>query len=198
LLDPPTPPYNIEFQRYDIDRISRSRTAAYHFLNINRERLEIPHNQDIAVIDLYDTDKVVEAGRRLPREIILEYLWREDIHLEGQRFGYLEGEIAQLLCGGTIVFDGRGNVLYLVKKPGLSFEKDIEEGKQRKNNLLDYIEHLVGGNRIGLIDEARRWGLDSRTPGIAAHNVSGGLQLMITPHLRNHGKKPTKEERNSV
>jgi len=101
--------YNVHFHRYDIDRASRSRTAAYLFLHENRERLKIPAEQDFRVVDLYDTDKEVEARRRLPREIIVEYLWSEDVVLDGPRFGKWQGKMLPLLCGGTLVCGTSGS-----------------------------------------------------------------------------------------
>ena len=46
------------FYAYDIDQVTRSRTDAYHFLNNNRRELCIPAEQDIAVVDLYQTNKM--------------------------------------------------------------------------------------------------------------------------------------------
>lgn len=186
-LDPQVPPYSIEFRRYDIERLSRSRTAAYHFLNMNRALLHIPINQDIAVVDLYDTEKEAEAGRKLPKEIVLEYIWREDVPLQGARFGELEGQTAQLLCGGTLVFDGRGNVLYFVHKPGIEYLRDRKEGRQRREQLLDYVASLVKEGRIGMADEAEAEGLDAWTPAVVGRRVYGGLRLEVTPNLRHHG-----------
>ncbi len=95
-----------------------SRTAAYHFLNDNRDRLDIPAKQDFEIADLYYTDKVVAGFRKLPREIVLEYVWKEDVLLKGNEFGRLQNRNFSLLCGGTLVFDERGNILYWSKKEG--------------------------------------------------------------------------------
>ena len=171
--------YNVHFHRYDIDRASRSRTAAYLFLHENRERLKIPDGQDFRVVDLYDTDKEVEARRRLPREIIVEYLWSEDVVLQGARFGKLQGKTLPLLCGGTLVFDGRGNVLHLVRKPGTN----EEEGQLRRDRLLDYVEHLMQRGLVGLAEESSAGVMDIWQPPVVAQQVEGTLRLRATPQL---------------
>lgn len=143
-------PYVAQFQRYDVDDLSRSRTTAYHFLHENRQVLGIPLEQDVVVVDLYETDKKALAERRLPREIVLLYLWREEIPLQEARFEHLKGEKAMLLCGGTLVFDGRGNVLSLMRKPGLAYPPDREEGERRREMLLDTIAKLAQAGWVSL------------------------------------------------
>ena len=177
-------PYPVDFRRYDIDRLSHSRTEAYHFLHANRELLHIPDEQDFYVVDLYDTDKEVAAGCKLPREIIVEYIWREDVELEGPRFGSLQGQTVSLLCGGTLVFDGRGNVLHFVRKPGT----EEPEGEQRREELRDYVASLVTHYRIGLGDE-REEVLDIRPPAVVGRHVGGVLRLEMTPHARHWGEE---------
>ncbi|HLN88635.1 MAG TPA: hypothetical protein VK253_01060 [Candidatus Binatia bacterium] len=186
-LEPLIRPYKFEFHKYDINRISSSRTAAYHFLNLNRALLHIPANQDIDVVDLYDTDKEVAARRRLPKEIILEYVWREDILLEGKQFGDLAGEFAQLLCGGTLVFDERGNVLYFVYKPGVENLEDRKEGEVRQRQFLEYIANLLNEGMIGLADEGGKGGFRLWRPVVEGRRVSGSLRFEATPGLRHHG-----------
>ena len=87
---------------HDIESISRSRAGAYAFLDDNRDALLIPSGQDVIVADLYDAHKLTRQARRLPREIILVYIWREDVLLEGDRFGAYAGQWTNMLCGGTL------------------------------------------------------------------------------------------------
>jgi hypothetical protein len=188
-LEPLVQPYEVEFHRYDIDRVSSSRTAAYHFLNMNRELLQIPASQDIAVVDLYDTDKEVSAGARLPKEIILEYIWREDLCLRGKRFGRYEGEFVQLLCGGTLVFDARGNVLYFVHKPGIEDKKNRKEGKERQKRLFDYIESLIDARLIGIEGEVEETTMDAWKPAVEGKRIGGSLRFEASHRLRHHGKE---------
>jgi hypothetical protein len=187
-LEPLVQPFNVEFHRYDINRVSSSRTAAYHFLNMNRDLLQIPANQDIAVVDLYDTDKEVSAGSKLPKEIILEYIWREDLCLKGKRFGRYEGELVQLLCGGTIVFDERGNVLYFVHKPGIEDKNNRKEGKKRQKRLFDYIESLIDAKLIGMEGEAEEKTMDAWKPAVEGKRIGGSLRFEASHRLRHHGK----------
>jgi hypothetical protein len=187
ILEPPETPKNYEFGDYDIERISESRTSAYHFLNLNREELHIPYTQDIAVVDLYATHKEVENKRKLRKEIIIEYIWREDVPLKGSRFGKLEGKNIQLLCGGTLVFDGRGNILYFVNKSGTKIKNNEqkEAGKKRRSKLLKYIASLVKKGQIGLVDQGKV--LDAWIPTVRGHQVDGALRFEMTPHLRHSG-----------
>ena len=104
---------------HDIDGISRSRAAAYRFLDDNREDLLIPASQDFFVADLYDASKCGRQACRLPRQIILA------IRLAGgraswtaARFGRFDGRSTTMLCGGTLVFNDNGNVLAWAMKPG--------------------------------------------------------------------------------
>ena len=53
---------------HDISSISRSRAAAYRFLDDNRQELLIPASQDFFIADLYDANKRTRQGARLPRQ----------------------------------------------------------------------------------------------------------------------------------
>jgi hypothetical protein len=102
-----------------IDDISRSRAAAYRFLNDNRDDLFIPASQDFVITDLYDAHKFTRQATSLPRQVILEYIWREEMPLKGSRFGRFDGQLTSMLCGGTLVFDDSGNVLSWTRNPEL-------------------------------------------------------------------------------
>lgn len=108
----------VDFVYHNIDRLSGSRTAAYYFLSDNRTVLRIPAHQDVVVADLYDNRKFGAAAERLPREVVLEYTWQEEVPLVGERFGRWNGKTFNLICGGTLVFDERGNLLSWSRKPG--------------------------------------------------------------------------------
>ena len=49
--------------------------------------------QDISVVDLYQTDKTVMGGGKLPREIVIQYVWREDVELKGKNMAHLRVSI---------------------------------------------------------------------------------------------------------
>ena len=113
----------VDFVYHDIERLSSSRTAAYYFLSDNRSLLHIPAHQDVRVVDLYDNRKLGAAAERLPREVVLEYGWQEQIFLVNDPvheldFGEWEGKTFDLDCGGTLMFDGRGNLISWQRKPG--------------------------------------------------------------------------------
>ena len=126
----------------DIERVSRSRTAAYYYLSDNRRALRIPAHQDIVVVDLYDNAKMGVAAERLPREIVLEYLWAEEVALnddesQGLKFGSYNGKTMALQCGGTLVFDERGNLLSWFRKPGTEHitPERVRELRQRRETI---------------------------------------------------------------
>jgi hypothetical protein len=187
---------SLNLYAYDIYRLSRSRTDAYHFLNNNRRQLCIPAEQDISVVDLYQSDKSVLGGGMLPREIVLQYAWHEDVELKGKEFGRLQGERASLLCGGTLVFDSRGNVLSWQHKPGAGKQEtgrrrrahcqDVQEkGIQRREALLAYLRDNISSGVIGLEEWDQPDEVRSRSPVVVSHGSDGSLRLGITPHLRH-------------
>jgi hypothetical protein len=193
-------PQRLGFYAYGIDRISRSRTDAYHFLNENRRQLCIPMDQDVSVVDLYQTDKTVMGGARLPREIVIQYLWREDIHLKGADYGVLDGEYVPLYCGGTLVFDSRGNVLSWQRKPGTGNMEignrlrdrcrgEVEKGMRRQMQLLEYYKNLVASGALGLEGKDRPDAVGLQPPMVTKRASDGSLRLQGTPYLRHWNEK---------
>jgi len=185
------------FYAYDIERVARSRTDAYHFLNENRRQLCIPAEQDIAVVDLYQTDKTVMGGHKLPREVVLQYAWREDVELKGSGLGSLAGTTASLLCGGTIVFDDRGNVQSWIRKPGVGKQEpdrrrrrrycddERARGDERRKELGKHIKSRVDQGLVGLAERDRPEEIDARPPVVATRREDGTVRLEVTPHLRH-------------
>jgi hypothetical protein len=190
-------PQRIYFYTYDIDRIARSRTDAYHFLNENRRQLCIPAQQDISVVDLYQTDKTIMGVGKLHREIVLQYVWQEDVELKGAQYGAMEGELVPLLCGGTLVFDDRGNARSWLHKPGASAQRvsggrrrsycqqEQDKGKAREKQLLAYLAGRIGGGYLGLYEAGRPDEIEARPPVVAERGSDGRLRLEVTPHLRH-------------
>ena len=86
------------------------------------------------VVDVYTAQKVDRAFIRLPQEIIVQYLWQEDVLLKGKEFGGLESKVVPLLCGGTLVFDENANFRYWVNKPGTEFQLKQEPKSRKKAN----------------------------------------------------------------
>ena len=199
----------MDFVYHDIGRVSRSRTAAYYFLNDNRKILRIPTHQDVRVVDLYDNRKYGAAAERLPREIVLQYLWQEEVALVNDpevdlSFGKWNGKTYNLDCGGTLVFDGRGNLLSWFRKPGtehitageeqkiLGVEKstklevamlaDLEVGRQRKAALLKYLAAMIRRGLVGEPQPENRFG-EGLKP-VMAMEEAGVVRFETTPHLR--------------
>ena len=114
-----------------------ARTAAYYFLNDNRNALHIPLNQDFVVSDLYDNRKNDLRAQRLPRQIVVEYTWQEEVELKddpaaGLEFGQFGGKKVHLYCGGTLVFDDRGNLLSWSRKHGIQHLSELEAEALRR------------------------------------------------------------------
>ena len=175
---------------HDVDDISRSRAEAYEFLHDNRNALLIPDHQDVVVSDLYDARKLDRAGRRLPRQIILVYIWREDVLLEGEQFGDFIGRTTAMLCGGTLVFDAGGNLLSWARKPGtelppgkVRFDKENLLGQQRKQNLLTDLARRIQGRKVGAVLGSSRGMLGSWVPPLVVQDDGGVLRFEVTPHL---------------
>jgi hypothetical protein len=177
----------------DVDRVTMSRAEAYHYLNDNRSHLGIPVHQDLIVADMYETNKI---GRpitgmprlRLPREIVLEYVWHEDVELGDPRFGPLEGETTSLLCGGTLVFDERGNLLSWFCKMGTEKGQYAAEGGERRRQLEDYAAERAARGLIGLADDGGgAYRVDVGRPVVEGRRVGGRLRLETTPHFRHWG-----------
>jgi len=176
---------------HDIDELSSSRAAAYRFLDDNRKDLFIPTDHDVFVADLYDSNKATRAGRRLPRQIVLVYLWRETVTLDGDRYGKFDGQRTTVLCGGTLVFDQNGNVSSWFRKPGTKLqaknehaEAEVAAGEKRLEGVLHDIAENVGSGRVGRALESEGGMLGTRMPPVTVREVNGMLRFERTPHLR--------------
>jgi hypothetical protein len=135
----------MDFINHKIEQMARSRTAAYYFLSDNRNILHIPRHQDVRVVDLYDASKLGAAAERLPGEVIVEYAWQEEVVLandpqEKLDFGAWNGRTFNLDCGGTLVFDERGNLLSWFRKPGTEHLSEAE-GEDIRQRLKMYQEN---------------------------------------------------------
>ena len=99
---------------YDIDEIASTVSHAYRFLDANRTGLRLPRDANLSVIRLYRTRKESPSGYYPPREIVIEFVWTEDVTLESEDvdLGPLAKTRMPLHCGGTLVFDTSGNVLH--------------------------------------------------------------------------------------
>jgi hypothetical protein len=182
---------------HDIDDLSRSRAAAYRFLDDNRDELLIPAMQDIVVADLYDANKLSRDGNRLPRQIVLEYIWREQVPLKGRQFGQFNGQSATMLCGGTLVFDETGTLLSWMRKPGTvgrtlrhgkrrdtrldrEWDAEVQQGQQRRADLLKSAAAELAAGRVGLVA-----GSDQGRPGTRLAPLMAECQREVVTFRRS-------------
>jgi hypothetical protein len=181
---------------HDPQSIASSRANAYRFLDDNRRDMFIPYAADVVVTDLSTAYKLTVAARRLPRQVLLQYIWREDVHLEGARFGRFEGETTSMLCGGTLALDVDGNVLDWARKPGAlplikgarkrkAEEAEGEIGKSRRAAFLDALAARIAAGRIGDGVAGGAAGLlqKSIAPVMSSRTVDGAVRFGLSPHI---------------
>jgi hypothetical protein len=183
---------------HNVDDISRSRASAYQFLDDNREDLLIPASRDFFVADLYDAKKRGRQNLPLPRQIVLQYAWREEVPLDGERFGKFAGRMTTMLCGGTLVFNEDGNVISWMMKPGSqpyggkrSRKGKIEarwvaaqkEGQERRTALLDNIAAQIAAGRVGALLGSTKGFMGSMMPPMLAEDDGNVVRFRSSPHL---------------
>lgn len=171
---------NSEFRGLNVQRIGASITDAYDFADSNRGVLRVPPKANIEVVQVYRTRKLSAGGYRPPQEVVVEFVWAEDIELRGDRFGELRGTRFPLWCGGTIVMNQDGNVLHYVLK---------RKTTERRRRLIDYAEYLIKHGYISLDDGEQ--GLGARARGsnaITGKIVDGRVWLHRTAALKHHAR----------
>jgi hypothetical protein len=188
---------------HNIDEVSRSRAAAYRFLDDNREDLLISATRDFFVADLYDARKRGRQNLPASRQIVLEYAWREEILLDGPRFGQYAGRVTTMLCGGTLVFNEDGNVVSWMMKPGSLpyagrrgrggktadlWQNAVKEGESRRGALLDSIAAQLAAGRIGTIVGSPKGLIGASVPPLTVEDDGDVVRFQLTPHL--HLSKP--------
>ncbi|MFG0317689.1 MAG: hypothetical protein ACF8XB_10470, partial [Planctomycetota bacterium JB042] len=171
---------NDAFRAYDVDRLAGTKTDAYVFLDANRETLGIPRDVNFAVTGLHRTRKRGPSGYYSPREIVIEYVWDEEVALDGRRFGGLNGATFTLWCGGTLVFDADGNVLHSVVRAG---------DAARRKRLRAYVAYLVEEGLLG--DDEHELSLPAarRTHRLTATVERGCVRVVRNPALRHEGRR---------
>ncbi|OZA91345.1 MAG: serine protease, partial [Azorhizobium sp. 39-67-5] len=175
---------------HDVRAIASSRAAAYRFLDDNRRSLFIPPAVDPIVADVFTAEKLSRAGQRLPQQVILQYVWREEMVLEGPRFGAYSGQTASVLCGGTLVLDENGNTVAWARKPGAQAcgtskraLAEAQEGAARRAHYLDALAASIGGGKVGTEIGGAAGLLAEGVPLFAARTVDGTLRFELTPHV---------------
>lgn len=178
---------------HDIEVIAGSRADAYRFLDDNRDRLLIPANVDLTIADLYTAHKLGRQGRRLPKQVILLYIWREDVLLSGSEYGRFDGQWTSLLCGGALAFDQNGNVAAWRRKPGTLFKGRGQEpgdeaaeasaGRARLDAFLRALAQRIKASRIGTVPGGEKGLLPGHIPPLSSRVVDGALRFELTPHF---------------
>jgi hypothetical protein len=179
---------------HSIDDISASRGSAYRFLDDNRRELLIPLTADLTVADIARARKLTTEGRQQSDQIVLQYIWKEEIALSGAQFGKFDGERTAMLCGGTIVLDQNGNLIHWSRKPGTEAlgtddlrKAERAEGFERRSKFL---EDLAKRIKLGMIGDTQFSPLGVLARAIPPYEGSrrdGLLTFGMAPHLHlNH------------
>lgn len=173
---------NKALKPYELGRLAATPESAYRFLDLRREALGIPNDANLQVLRLYRTRKTTATGYNAPREVVIEFMWTEEVALEGKdRFGSLSGTRMPLGCGGTLIFDECENVLHYVLKT---------RTKERETKLLDYVAYQVKEGNLGFAGQGL--GASAHGRGMTAAVEGGRLTLRRVSALRGcHGHDRT-------
>jgi hypothetical protein len=178
---------------HDAETIASSRAEAYRFLDDNRDALFIPRYADVTVADLFTAQKLTREARRLPKQIVLQYVWREDVVLNGEQFGNFNGQQTSLLCGGTLALDENGNVMAWTRKPGSvpagrgdKATAEAAEGAHRRAALLESLAKRIKAGRIGEALESPKGMVAGKIAPFMARTVDGGMRFELSPHFGIH------------
>lgn len=179
---------------HPIEAIAASRGGAYRFLDDNRAKLFIPHNADVVVSEIVRAHKYARDGRLQPEQIVLQYVWREDLPLKGKRFGRFDGTRTTMLCGATMVLDQNGNVIHWVRKPGsasLGDKKDAlaeqAKGAARRKELLDTLAARIAAGMVGETVGGELGLLEDASPPFGVQEVDGAIRFTRAPHFSLRG-----------
>jgi len=179
---------------HSVDAIAASRGGAYRFLDDNRAKLLIPANADIFIPEVVRAKKRTRDGLPLPEQTIVQYLWREDLLLDGVRFGRFAGERTTMLCGATIVLDQSGNLIHWARKPGSLTVGDSKaarteqaDGIRRRDELLDTIAARVAAGTIGETIGGELGLLERASPPFTVQRVDGAIRFGLAPHFSLRG-----------
>lgn len=195
---------------HDPELIASSRAQAYRYLDDNRDKLHIPDQVDVIVGEIFTAEKMAGMGLFQPKQIVLQYLWREELQLNDARFGAFRGKTTSLLCGGTMVLDVNGSLLYWVRKPGsepsetalaaldkttkrkrlFKTEKlalaELESGRERKRQYLDALARRIEEGMVGEELASPEGIVGSLTPPLIAREIDGSVRFHLAPHFNIH------------
>ena len=188
----------IYFYNTNILEVTKSRLAAYHFLDGNRSSLGIPLLRDFIVTDVYECNKQTRQGDKLPRQHVICYMWHEEIPLVGIEYGEYQGKYLAMPCGGTLVFDDYNNVLYWANKPGTEFPGEhANTGAQRKQEFLQHFTQQLRAGAIGQQAVSSTAGfIEQMSPPVGIHLEGNRIHLQTSPHLHLNSE-PTQHTKRS-
>jgi hypothetical protein len=179
---------------HPVDAIAASRGGAYRFLDDNRAKLLIPLNADLIITEIVRANKFTRDGRPLPEQIIVQYTWREEVLLEGERFRRFAGERTTMLCGATMVLDQNGNLIHWSRKPGSTSVgthtaalAEQAEGTKRRQELLDTIAARVDSGMIGETVGSEFGLIERASPPFGVQKVDGTIRFTRAPHFSIQG-----------
>jgi hypothetical protein len=179
---------------HSVDSIAASRGGAYRFLDDNRAKLRIPLNADLIVPEIVRASKRTRDGLRQPDQIIVQYLWREELLLKGARFGQFAGERTAMLCGATLVLDQSGNLIHWARQPGSASVGDSKtalteqaDGVRRRKELLDTVAARIAAGTIGETIGGELGLLERASPPFTVQRVDGEVRFGLAPHFSLRG-----------
>jgi hypothetical protein len=184
---------------HSTDSIAASRGGAYRFLDDNRAKLLIPLNANLIVPEIVRASKSTRDGLRQPDQIIVQYLWREELVLEGDRFGQFAGERTAMLCGATMVLDQKGNLIHWARQPGSlktgdkkvdkseKGQAELATGARRREELLDTLAARIAAGTIGETIGGELGLLERASPPFTVERVDGELRFGLAPHFSLRG-----------
>jgi hypothetical protein len=179
---------------HPVEAIAASRGGAYRFLDDNRAKLLIPLNADIVVTEIVRASKLTREARSQPEQIVVQYIWREELLLEGARFGRFAGERTTMLCGATMVLDQNGNLIHWSRKPGSASVgthpaavAEQAEGAARRAELLDTVAARVASGTIGETVGGELGMLERASPPFGFQRVDGTIRFALAPHFSIRG-----------
>lgn len=168
---------NDQLRGLDIETLSASTTDAYRFLDRNRAIFDLPEEANFTVINLYRTKKTAANDFRVPQEIVIEFVWEDEIKLIGREFGAMAGKFYPLWCGGTLVFSREGNLQHYVVK---------RNTESRRKELAAYVSYLIKTGSITTDEgELGLGGASSRGAKIIASLRDGRIKLSRNAAMRH-------------
>ena len=167
---------NSDLRGLDVETIGSSKTDAYEFVDANRMALGLPPKVNLKVTNVYRTKKLSANGYRPPREIVVEFVWAENVRLTGPLFGEFQGTDVPLWCGGTLVFSRDGNLLHYALKA---------DNPERRKDLVDYVRHLVQQRRFTIDHAEQGFGGADRGGSVVARVESNHLRLERSAAFRH-------------